>query len=79
MYDIYTIEEKELLEDYLKAVPVLTIGSEHRLENRIKKIEEETRNNDANIKSQLYKKNRQTVLTEGNSSKNTDATAALAD
>ena len=47
----YRATEKELLEDYLKAVPILTIGNESRLENQIKKIGEETRNNDVNIKS----------------------------
>lgn len=75
----YRATEKDLLDDYLKAVPVLTIGSEYRLENKIKKIEEETKNNDANIKSQLYEKEHTiAILAEGNSS-NTDAIAALAD
>ena len=52
----YRATERELLDDYLKAVPILTIGSEHRLQNQIRKIEEDTRNNDTNIKSQLYEK-----------------------
>ncbi|MGA9845002.1 MAG: hypothetical protein WBQ25_22080 [Nitrososphaeraceae archaeon] len=75
----YRATEKELLDDYLKAVPVLTIGSEHRLQSQIKKIEEETRNNETNIKSQLYEKE-QTIstLSEGNSL-NIDAIAALSD
>ena len=55
----YRATEKELLDDYLKAVPILTIGSKHRLQNQIKKIEEETRKNDINTKSQLYEKNKQ--------------------
>jgi mevalonate kinase len=75
----YRATEKEILDDYLNAVPVLTVGSEYRLQNQIKKIEEESRNNNANIKSQLYERE-QTIatLTDGNSS-NTDAIAALAD
>ena len=75
----YRATEKELLDDYLKAIPALTIGSEHRLQNQIKKIEEETRNNETNIKSQLYEKEQTiAILTDGNSS-NTDAIAALSD
>jgi len=75
----YRATEKELLDDYLKAVPILTIGSEHRLQNQIKKIEEETRKNDTNARSQLYEKEQTiAILTEGNLS-NTDAIAALAD
>ena len=64
----YRATEKELLDYYLKAVPALTIGIEHRLQSQIKKIEEETRNNETNIKSQLYEKE-QTIstLSEGNS------------
>jgi hypothetical protein len=75
----YRATENELLDDYLKAIPVLTIGSEYRLQSQIKKIEEETRNNETNIKSQLYEKE-QTIstLSEGNSS-NIDAIAALSD
>jgi hypothetical protein len=75
----YRATERELLDDYLKAVPLLTIGSEHRLQNQMEKIEEETRNNDTNIKSQLYEKEQTiAILTEGNSS-NTDTIAALSD
>ncbi len=75
----YRATEKELLDDYLKAVPVLTIGSEHRLQSQIKKIEEETRNNETNIKSQLYEKEQAiAILSDGNSS-NIDAIAALSD
>lgn len=63
----------------MKAVPILTIGSEHRLENQIKKIEEQTKENDTNIKSQLYEKEQTiAILTKRNLS-NTDAIAALAD
>jgi len=75
----YRATESELLDDYLKAVPALTIGAEHGLQNQIKKIEEETRNNNANIKSQLYDKEQTiAILTDGNRS-SIDAIAALSD
>ena len=61
----------------MKAVPILTIGSEHRLENQIKKIEEQTKENDTNIKSQLYEKEQTiAILTKRNLS-NTDAIASF--
>lgn len=75
----YRATEKELLDDYLKAVPVLTIGSEYRLQNQIKKMQVESSYTNTTIKSQLYDKE-QTIstLAEGNSS-NIDAIAALSD
>ena len=75
----YRATEKELLDDYLKGVPILTIGSEHRLQSQIQKIEEDERSNETNIKSQLYEKEQVVaLLTVGNSS-NTDAIADLSD
>jgi hypothetical protein len=75
----YRATEKELLDDYLKAIPLLTISSEQRLQKQIEETIEQSRNNDAAIKSQLYEKEQAiTTLTEGNSS-NTDAIAALSD
>jgi len=55
----YRATENELLDDYLKAVPLLTISTENRLQTQMKEIVEESRNNDANIKSQLYEKEQQ--------------------
>jgi hypothetical protein len=75
----YRATENELLDDYLKAVPVLTLGTEHGLRNQINKIEEQARNNETNIKSQLYEKEQTiAILNDGNSS-NIDAIAALSD
>ena len=75
----YRATENELLYYYSKAVPALTIGNENRLQNQIKKIEEEARNNETSIKSQLYEKEQRiAILTDGNSS-NIDAIAALSD
>jgi hypothetical protein len=78
-YSYYRATEIELLDDYLKAVPKLTVGSERRLQNEIERIEEETRNNNANIKSQLHDKERTiAILNDGNLS-SIDAIAALSD
>jgi hypothetical protein len=75
----YRATERELLDDYLKAIPVLTISNESKLQNQIKKIEEERRKTETSNKSQLYEKEeRISILTQGNSS-NTDAIAALSD
>jgi len=75
----YRATENQLLDDYLKAVPILTISSEHRLQDQMEKLAEETRNHATDIKSQMYEKEQTiTILTEGNSS-NTDAIAALSD
>jgi integrase len=75
----YRATENELLEDYLKAVPMLTISNEHRLQNDMEKIVERSKNNATNIELQLNEKEKAiTMLTEGNSSNN-DAIAALSD
>ena len=66
----YRATEKELLEDYLKAVPILTIGSEYKLQKQMEKIAEEAKDNADNIKSQLYEKEQTiTHLTEESSIK----------
>jgi hypothetical protein len=75
----YGATSDEILKDYLKAIPLLTISSEQRLQNQVDEITQETRKNDTNIKSQLYQKDQAiTMLAEENSS-NTDAIAALSD
>lgn len=75
----YRATENEILDDYLKAIPLLTIGTENRLQIQMKEVLEQSRNNDASIKSQLYEKEQAiAVLTEGTTS-GTDAIAALSD
>jgi integrase len=75
----YRATENELLEDYLKAVPELTISSEYRLQKDLGEKEKQSKIDIANIRSQLYEKEQSiTMLTEENSS-NTDAIAALSD
>lgn len=75
----YRATEDELLDDYLKAIPFLTIGTENRLQMQMEQVLEQSKDNDASIKSQLYEKDQKiAVLTQGNLS-NTDAIAALSD
>jgi integrase len=75
----YRATENELLEDYLKAVPELTISSEYRLQKDLGEKERQSKIDVANIRSQLFEKEQSiTMLTEENSS-NTDAIAALSD
>ncbi|HET7149234.1 MAG TPA: hypothetical protein VFI73_12125 [Candidatus Nitrosopolaris sp.] len=75
----YRATEDELLDDYLKAVPLLTLSSENRLRKQMEEAIKESKNNDAAIKSELYEKEQTiTVLNEGNASK-ADALAALSD
>lgn len=75
----YRATEGELLDDYLKAITFLTIGTENRLQMQMEQVIEQSKDNDSFIKSQLYEKEQEiAVLTQGNSS-NTDAIAALSD
>jgi integrase len=75
----YRATSDEILKDYLKAVPFLTISSENRLQKQMENVMEQSKINNDNIKSQLYEKEQAIInLTERNSS-NTDAIAALSD
>ena len=75
----YRATENELLDDYLRAVPILAISNEHRLQKQMEDMMERSRENDVSIKSELHEKEQAiTMLTEGNSS-NIDAIAALSD
>ena len=75
----YRATQDELLDDYSKAIPLLTIGTENRLQMQMEQVLEQSKDNDASIKSQLYEKEQEiAVLTQGNLS-NTDAIAALSD
>jgi integrase len=75
----YRATSDEILKDYLKAVPFLTISSENRLQKQMEDVMEQSKINSDSIKSQLYEKEQAiSNLTERNSS-NTDAIAALSD
>jgi hypothetical protein len=75
----YRATEHELLEDYFKAVPVLTISNENRLQTQMDNVIEESRKNDANIKSHLYEKEKDIALLTENDSINKEAIASLSD
>ena len=51
--------EKELLEDYLKAVDHLTISNEHTLEKEISIVMEKSENNYNSLKAELYTKEKE--------------------
>jgi hypothetical protein len=75
----YRATSDEILKDYLKAVPFLTISSESRLHKQMEDVIEQSKVNNDIVKSQLYEKEQAIAnLTERNSS-NTDAIAALSD
>jgi hypothetical protein len=75
----YRATEKELLDDYLKAISHLTISTEHRLSKQMDDIIQQSRDNNSSIKSKLYDKQHAiTNLTERNSL-NVDAIASLSD
>ena len=74
----YRATENDLLRDYLKAVPLLTITSEYKLQKQMEVVIEQSKNNDVSVKSQLYDKGHAiTNLKERNS--NFDAIASLAE
>ena len=52
----YRVTENELLDDYLKAIPLLTIGTENILQKQMEEVAEKSRITTANVKSQLYEK-----------------------
>jgi predicted nucleic acid-binding Zn-ribbon protein len=75
----YRATESELLEDYLKTIEFLTISNEDRLRKQMEEVMEESRNNNASIKSQLYEKEQTVTNLVEKNSLNTDSIAALSD
>jgi hypothetical protein len=55
----YKPTEDELLNDYLKVIPFLTISDEHRLQEQVNELSEKTRDNDYIIKAKLQEKDEQ--------------------
>jgi hypothetical protein len=75
----YRATYDEILNDYLKAIPLLTISRENRLQKQFEDVIEQSKINNDNVKSQLYEKEQSIIdLTVRNSS-NTDTIAALSD
>src|SRR5215207_1370149 len=80
IYDsYYRVTENELLDDYLKAVPMLMISAEYRLQSQIKKIEEDTKKNDTNVRSELHEKGQELAALAEKDSMNIDAISALSE
>jgi flagellar capping protein FliD len=52
----YRPTEEELLNDYLKAVPSLTISDENRLQEQVNELSEKTKDNDHVVKAKLQEK-----------------------
>jgi hypothetical protein len=75
----YRATTDEILEDYLKAVPSLTISSENKLQKQTEQVAEESRNSDARIKSELYEKGLTIANLTERDSLNSDAIASLSD
>ena len=52
----YKPTEDELLNDYLQAVPFLTVSDEHRLQEQVNELSEKTKDNDYVVKARLQEK-----------------------
>jgi integrase len=75
----YRATENELLEDYLKAVPELTISREHRIQKDVEDMMERSKQNLENIKLQLFEKENAIAMLTQNDSFNKEAIASLSD
>jgi integrase len=75
----YRATENELLEDYLKAVPELTLSREHRIQKDVEDMMEQSKQNLENIKLQIYEKENAIVMLTQNDSINKEAIASLSD
>jgi integrase len=75
----YRATENELLEDYLKAIDLLTISNEYRLEHKIADVKEKSKIGDNYLKSQLFNKDQEIINLAENDSFKTDAIGCLSD
>ena len=55
----YRPTEDELLNDYLRAIPFLTISDEHRLQEQVNELSEKAKDNDYVVKARLQEKEAQ--------------------
>ena len=58
----YRPTEEELLDDYLKAIPLLTISDEHRLQEQVNELFEKNKDNDYLLKAKLQEREEQLSL-----------------
>ncbi|HET7148466.1 MAG TPA: hypothetical protein VFI73_08215 [Candidatus Nitrosopolaris sp.] len=75
----YRATENELFEDYLRAVDLLTINEEHKLEKQLAELREKTMDDVYVIKDKLTERENEIQLLRENDSENTDAIATLSD
>jgi hypothetical protein len=75
----YRATERELLDNYLKAVDFLTISKQHKLENEITSVICRSKRSESEIKSNLYNKEQEIKKLTDEGSYNSDAIAALSD
>jgi hypothetical protein len=75
----YRVTESEILEDYLKAIPLLTISSENRLQKDMERMVEQSKNNATKIELQLYEKEKAIAMLTERDSINADAIVSLSD
>ncbi len=75
----YRATESELLEDYLKAVPMLTISAEYRLQKDMEERIEQSKRNITHVELQLHEKDKAITILEERDSINTDAIMNLSD
>ena len=75
----YRVTQDELLEDYLKAVPFLTIGEEKILQFQVDELEEKNRKENFSILGRLAEKDEQISDLHTTNIEYNDAIGALAD
>lgn len=76
----YKPTEREVLEDHLKAVPLLTIYGEHlALQRKVEELREKSREENYIIKGKLSEKEQEIRLLRQRDSVNTDSIAGLSD
>lgn len=75
----YRATSDEILEDYLKAIPLLTISKENRFQKQIEEVKDQSNINNDKLKSQLYEKAQDITNLRESNSLNTDAIASLSD
>jgi hypothetical protein len=75
----YRATESEFLEDYLKAVPMLTISAEIRLQRDMAEMVEQSKRNITNIQFQLHEKEKAIAMLMERDSLNADAISSFSD
>jgi hypothetical protein len=76
----YRPTEKELLEDYLKAIDLLTINYDRqKLRKQIDELQESSKHNEYIVKAKLLKKEEEIQLLKQNDKKKDDSLTALSD